>query len=307
LLKPQMDVSDWRLDHLLVDQRGVLTFVEAKLRENRESRRQVIGQILEYAANAQEYWGNGLARKLASEYWRDKGTDVDDVLRAAFGEIDAEAFWAEVEANLRRGKVRLIIATDDLRPEVRRVIEYLNQQLKTVEVFGLEIRCFGDSPDSGVIVPFVIGQTQAAYDEKGRPPLKSWTPDELRRYYESQPDDNLRTRQLLDWAVQNDYFESATRQTPLFYLRRRSGQRIAAVYPTTVYVYLKEAVYAGGAQERDQLVGDLKAIGMYSPDLDPQVVADGRNLSRRQADLDDQELSSLQRVLARYCDAAPRE
>ena len=59
LLRREMPVGGWSLDHLLVDQRAVLTLVEAKLMQNPEARRDVIGQIMEYAANAAQSWGNG--------------------------------------------------------------------------------------------------------------------------------------------------------------------------------------------------------------------------------------------------------
>ena len=86
LLNREMQVGDWSLDHLLVDQYGVLTFVEAKLLENPEARRAVIGQILDYAAYAAENWNNGRLRQISMDYWRRQNRDIDDVLRKAFPE-----------------------------------------------------------------------------------------------------------------------------------------------------------------------------------------------------------------------------
>src|SRR5207249_5543031 len=66
-----------------------------------------VGQIMEYAANAEGSWGAGRLRQLASEYWAKapRGKDLDAVLRAAFPEIDdVEAFWEQVEANLKQGR-----------------------------------------------------------------------------------------------------------------------------------------------------------------------------------------------------------
>ena len=56
LLRREMPVAGWSLDHLYVDQRGTLTLVETKLIQNPESRREVIGQIIEYAASAMGFW-----------------------------------------------------------------------------------------------------------------------------------------------------------------------------------------------------------------------------------------------------------
>ena len=120
LLRREMPIGNWSLDHLFVDQRGVLTLVETKLFENPEARREVIGQIIEYAANAAQIWAGGQARQKASEYWAKLGKNLDDNVREAFGqELDVDAFWNMVENNLKEGRIRLIIASDDLRPEVR--------------------------------------------------------------------------------------------------------------------------------------------------------------------------------------------
>jgi hypothetical protein len=42
LLRREMPIGGWSLDHLYVDQRGILTLVETKLFQNPESRREVI-------------------------------------------------------------------------------------------------------------------------------------------------------------------------------------------------------------------------------------------------------------------------
>jgi len=168
LLRREMPVGGWSLDHLLVDQRAVLTLVEAKLMQNPEARRDVIGQIMEYAANAAQSWGNGRARAKAREFWQKDSKDIDEVIRNAFGREDIEAFWHDVDENLQKGKVRLVIAADELRPEVRRTIEYLNAEMSTAEIYGLELRCYGNDSDSLVLVPYLIGQTQATADRKGR-------------------------------------------------------------------------------------------------------------------------------------------
>ena len=53
LLGEQVSIGSWSAGHLLLDQEGILTLVETKLAENPESPREVIGQILAYAANAE--------------------------------------------------------------------------------------------------------------------------------------------------------------------------------------------------------------------------------------------------------------
>ena len=46
----------WSVDHLFVDQDGVPTLVEVKRQSDTRLRREVVGQMLDYAANAVVYW-----------------------------------------------------------------------------------------------------------------------------------------------------------------------------------------------------------------------------------------------------------
>src|SRR4051794_11961433 len=46
----------WSVDHLFLDQDGIPTIVEVKRSSDTRIRREVIGQMLEYAANAVVYW-----------------------------------------------------------------------------------------------------------------------------------------------------------------------------------------------------------------------------------------------------------
>ena len=182
LLRREMPVSGMSLDHLFVDQRGILTLVEAKLMQNPELRvRDVIGQIIEYAANAFDLWASGAARQYAAEYWNRQGSELDDVLIEAFGEeIEIEGFWDLVESNLRQGQIRMIIAADELRPEVRRMIEYLNSEMQNAEVLGLELKCYGSDADSVVMVPTISGRSETSRRAKtGSVTRNKTTPEEL--------------------------------------------------------------------------------------------------------------------------------
>lgn len=54
----QEDGSDrWSIDHLFLDQDGVPTLVEVKRASDTRIRREVVGQLLDYAANASVSWG----------------------------------------------------------------------------------------------------------------------------------------------------------------------------------------------------------------------------------------------------------
>jgi hypothetical protein len=72
--------SRWSLDHLFLDETGVPTLVEVKRSSDTRIRREVVGQMLDYAANASSYWGIDRIREAFEATCRDAGRDPDDDL-----------------------------------------------------------------------------------------------------------------------------------------------------------------------------------------------------------------------------------
>lgn len=307
LLRREMPVGGWSLDHLFTDQRGVLTLVETKLFQNPESRREVIGQIIEYAANATESWSGGSARQKATEFWSNQNPpeELDKILQNEFGEdLDIEDFWRKVEENLKNGKIRLIIATDELRPEVRRMIEYLNNEMQNTEILGLELKFYGEETESMVLVPRLVGQSQSAIDKKGSGGNVKWTVDKLKEAYGKLVDNELggKLQKILNWAVDKEIFKIAIAKFPTFGLQGKSKDRIVSFFSNgDVYCVLNEKYYLGQAEERDELVGKLKELQFFGQDFDPQQVVSGRNLTKKLFEMTDEELDNLLDVFSMYC------
>src|SRR4051794_39530952 len=74
LVKREMPVPDpsngndrWSIDFFFVDQDAMPTFVECKRSSDTRARREIIGQMLEYAANGHHYWTRELLKNLAEE------------------------------------------------------------------------------------------------------------------------------------------------------------------------------------------------------------------------------------------------
>jgi hypothetical protein len=309
LLRREMPIGGWSLDHLYVDQRATLTLVETKLIQNPESRREVIGQIIEYAANAVELWEIGRTRQYAVEFWSNQGKNLDEVLLAEFGDLEIEAFWNTVEANLKAGRIRMIIASDELRPEVRRMIEYLNTEMKNAEILGLEIKCYGDENVSDentpvVLVPRLVGKTNTTSSSQQTPSLTLWLPERLRAAYQQLTDERLRERLLtvLNWAMSNKFFMEARAQFPGFGLQGKNKSRIISFFSNGVLsVYLNEKCYLDGAEERDRLCDDLKKLGLLNEDLDPKTVVSNRNLTRKITELTEEDLQKFCELYSKYC------
>jgi hypothetical protein len=79
------------------------------------------------------------------------------------------------ESNLRSGKVRLLFVADEIPMELRRIIEFLNGQMKDTEVLGVEIKQYSAGGKINTFVPRVVGQTVKAIDLKDNKQKIKWT------------------------------------------------------------------------------------------------------------------------------------
>ncbi len=62
-----------------------------------------------------------------------------------------------MKTNLQAGRVRLLFIADEIPPELRRVVEFLNSQMDPAEVLAIEIKQFvGENLKT--LVPHVLGQ-----------------------------------------------------------------------------------------------------------------------------------------------------
>jgi hypothetical protein len=158
------------LDHLFVDAAGIPTLVEVKRSSDSRVRREVVGQMLDYAANAARYWEGESIRQLFSERCDGNGEDPDRMVLDAFPDLEeVEQFWASVRTNLTAGRMRLVFVADAIPPELRRIVEFLNEQMTQTEVLAIEVKQYRDvSGAHQTLVPRVLGQTEVAREVKGQ-------------------------------------------------------------------------------------------------------------------------------------------
>ncbi len=157
------DVSDrWSLDHLFLDQDGIPTLVEVKRSTDTRIRREVVGQMLEYAANASVYWPvEKIQAELESIVSR-QGLDLDIFIQEFLGEEhDILEYWQKVKTNLLSGRVRLIFVADEIPRELQRIIEFLNKQMSPAEIYAIEVKQYAGQGIRS-LVPRVVGITADA-------------------------------------------------------------------------------------------------------------------------------------------------
>ncbi len=154
----------WSLDHLIIDQDARPTLVEVKLRDNSDIHRKIVGQMLEYAAHASETWTAAELRQAFEKSARSQDRNPDEVLAVLLqgnDEPDADRFWERVSTNLAAKRLRLLFIADRIPDRLARVVEFLNGQMRDIEVLAVEVKRFrGGSGE--MFVPRVIGRTAKA-------------------------------------------------------------------------------------------------------------------------------------------------
>jgi hypothetical protein len=76
----EVGASQWSVDHLFLDQDGIPTLVEIKRQTDSRIRREVVGQMLDYAANCMSYWSIEMLRAGFEQTCILAGSQSDEVL-----------------------------------------------------------------------------------------------------------------------------------------------------------------------------------------------------------------------------------
>ncbi|MDB5239768.1 MAG: hypothetical protein JWP57_393 [Spirosoma sp.] len=199
----------WYLDHLFLDQDAVPTLVEVKRSTDTRIRREVIGQILDYAANAVVYWKVEELISCFEATCKLKNLDPINEISNLIGISESiDNFWNRVNVNLKVGKLRLILVADIIPNEMKRIIEFLNGQMSPAEIIGIEIKQFVGQ-QTRTLVPKVVGQTSFSQSVKSVKTQNQISRDEVSYFEEmlkySGPDKVKIARQIFDWAKEKNY------------------------------------------------------------------------------------------------------
>lgn len=168
----------WSIDHVFVDHDAIPTFIEVKRSSDARIRREVVGQLLEYAANAKQHWAAGHLKQLCRERL---GQETDVAVRTLCGSDEvARDFWERADANLRSGNVRLIFVADRIPDELYEMARFLNEQMTHTEVLAIEVRPYASQGGAEAFVPHVLNATpQARAVKSGSSGRRKWTETEF--------------------------------------------------------------------------------------------------------------------------------
>lgn len=260
----------WSLDHLFLDPEGVPVLVEVKRSSDTRLRREVIGQMLDYAANGVAYWP---IEQISGVFTEQPGNEESVKRLSVFlGDKDADAFWRQVESNLKSGRVRMVFVSDVIPKELRRIVEFLNEQMRPAEVLAIEVEQFIGADGLRVLAPRVVGATERAAVAKAvhraKVPIseEQWLSELMAANSEAVA---TNARRLLDWFrsegfsvgmtdSQDAMFASLARPdgkpTWPFFVRRSSGALETALQ------YLKANPAFESEESRLDLLNRIKGL-----------------------------------------------
>lgn len=199
------------LDVIAVDLLGEITVCECKLAKNPEIRRAIVGQVFAYAAGLWRLSFDGF-----DSLWRDRTGGRSLIESLSLDASSTDAFRTIVAGNLDVGRFRLVLAVDEITPELRRMVEFLNAHtLAETTVVALELG-YGNEEGVEILVPRVYGAELAAAKRRTASAAQTWSQEDLFEWLaRNQPEVLVPIRQLLDrFEPQVDHYFYGVSKTP---------------------------------------------------------------------------------------------
>lgn len=157
-------------DLVVVDTTGALTVIECKLATNSDIRREIVGQVLDYASRLAETSPAAFADR-----WSARGGPSLDLF------FDQRPGARErFEGDLNAGVFTLVLAVDRISVDLRRIVRYLNERTTAgMRLLAVELNrlTFGDTE---VLVPTAYGAESADdKDARSGTPRRRWTAQDV--------------------------------------------------------------------------------------------------------------------------------
>jgi hypothetical protein len=187
-------------DVILINSAGDIVVVECKLAKNPEKKRTVIGQVLDYASSLTALSYDDLDARVAREHKRPLHQMMEE--RVPAEEWDQDQFQIAVSGTLASGRFKLVIAIDEMDPDLARILHYVSSQGK-LSIFGLELR-YHKQDDVEVIIPHIANPVELGA-AKSTSPGRVWDAEDFRAELSKLGDDRVRVAvtDMLEFALNN--------------------------------------------------------------------------------------------------------
>lgn len=144
------------LDNFMVTASGMPVLVECKLWRNPQARREVVGQVLDYAKELSRWTSADIEREA-----RRRGVpSLIEHVRKVAPDVDEAYFHDSLSRNLAKGRCLLLIVGDGIREGVEAIFEHLRSQAILHFSLGLvELPVFAMPDGSKVVTPRLLART----------------------------------------------------------------------------------------------------------------------------------------------------
>lgn len=148
------------IDNFYISSKGYLVIVETKLWRNPEARREVVGQILDYAKDVKE-WDYEKIDSIYRKYHNGNSL-FSKMLELNYQTADNEANFIDiVEKNIKSARFLLMIVGDGIREGVERMADFLNESPNMQYRFALcELEVYDLENDKRLVIPQLTTKTK---------------------------------------------------------------------------------------------------------------------------------------------------
>ncbi len=202
--------DNFSLDHLMLDQDGVPTLVEVKRATDTRIRREVVAQMLDYAANATTYSSVEAIRGHMARFYNTDEAGVDEKVAEFLHNPElVDSYWQAVKTNLAAARIRLVFVADVIPARLLRIVEFLNAHTDPIEILAIEVRQYQDDEGRRMLVPRVLGQTTESVDRKSATRGKrQWDEASFRAAFAGKEYETAGLEvvdRFIAWAKDNDF------------------------------------------------------------------------------------------------------
>lgn len=148
------------IDALFVNPLGRIVLVEFKLWRNPEARREVIGQILDYAKDITSWSYEDLQREVSLRS-DETGNVVFKMVQQQYHDLDEKEFVDNVNRNLRRGEILLLIIGDGIQEGVENIVAFVQRHSGLQFNLALvEAALYQDKDNRLIVHPRILARTE---------------------------------------------------------------------------------------------------------------------------------------------------
>lgn len=159
----EIPTKSGRLDLLYVTPDGYPTLVETKLWDNPESRRAVVGQIIEYAKDLSTWSYEELDKAVQKSIRPDTLGNIFETVKRQEPEVEESVFVDNLSKNLRMGRFLLLIAGNGIREQVEHMTSFLQKTPSmyfTLALVEFALFRFQENQKGAVLIqPRVVART----------------------------------------------------------------------------------------------------------------------------------------------------